>query len=50
MKLKKSVATKVGGVADSVNSISGTVGTLQKLATVDKEVLKKYSKVYYKDI
>lgn len=30
-----------------VNNISGQVGTLQKLAQTDKELLQKYSKVYF---
>jgi len=30
-----------------IRDISGTVGTLRKLAEVDKELLKKYSKVYF---
>jgi D-alanyl-D-alanine carboxypeptidase len=41
------VKNQVGGVEQTVGSISGAVGTLQKLATVDDEILKKYSKVYF---
>lgn len=41
------VSTKVGGVEEVVGSISGKVGTLQKLSEVEKEILKKYSKVYF---
>lgn len=41
------VKNKVGGVEQSVGSIAGTVSNLQKLATVDEELLKKYSKVYF---
>lgn len=41
------VKNQVGGVEQKVGSISGTVGTLQKLASVDPELLKKYSKVYF---
>ena len=39
--------TQVGGVEQSVGSISSTVGTLQKLSQVDPQLLKKYSKVYF---
>lgn len=41
------VKNQVGGVEQTVGSISGTVGNLQKLASVDPEILKKYSKVYF---
>lgn len=41
------VKNQVGGVAQTINSISGTVGNLQKLSEVDPELLKKYSKVYF---
>ncbi|MDO8492079.1 MAG: M15 family metallopeptidase [bacterium] len=41
------VKTQVGGVEQAVGSISGTVSTLQKLAAIDSELLKKYSKVYF---
>ncbi|HEY9584681.1 MAG TPA: M15 family metallopeptidase [Candidatus Paceibacterota bacterium] len=41
------VKDKVGGVEQTVGSISGTVSTLQKLSTIDPELLKKYSKVYF---
>ena len=41
------VKSQVGGVEQTVGNISGTVGTLQKLAQVDRELLKKYSKVYF---
>lgn len=30
-----------------INSISGTVGTLEKLTYTDEELLKKYSKIYF---
>lgn len=30
-----------------VESVSGTVGTLQKLSDTDREILKKYSRVYF---
>ena len=32
---------------DQINSIAGTVGTLDKLSKTDKELLQKYSKVYF---
>jgi LAS superfamily LD-carboxypeptidase LdcB len=41
------VKNKVGGVEQVVGSISGTVNNLQKLAEVDPQLLKKYSKVYF---
>lgn len=41
------VNNKVGGVAQSVDSISGTVGDLKKLSQVDVQWLKKYSRVYF---
>lgn len=41
------VKTEVGGVQQTIGSISGTVTTLQKLSTIDPELLKKYSKVYF---
>ena len=41
------VTNKVGGVEQTVGSISGTLGTLQKLSEIEKEILKKYSKVYF---
>ncbi|KKW37074.1 MAG: D-alanyl-D-alanine carboxypeptidase family [Candidatus Giovannonibacteria bacterium GW2011_GWA2_53_7] len=33
--------------AEQIRDITGTVGTLQKLAETDPELLKKYSKVYF---
>lgn len=41
------VTTQVNGVEQNIGSISGAVGTLQKLAKIDPELLKKYSKVYF---
>ncbi len=41
------VKNQVGGVEQTVGSISGTVSTLKKLAAIDPELLKKYSKVYF---
>ncbi len=42
---------EVGGIVDAmeaqVRAVSGTVGTLEKLQNTDKELLKKYSKVYF---
>jgi D-alanyl-D-alanine carboxypeptidase len=34
-------------IAETLNGISGTVGTLEKLSKTDKELLQKYSKVYF---
>ncbi len=39
--------TQVNDISGMVQNISGTVGTLQKLSQTDKELLKKYSKVYF---
>ncbi len=39
--------TQVMDISGVVQNISGTVGTLQKLSQTDKELLKKYSKVYF---
>ncbi len=47
---KENIATvkdQVGGVQQTLGSVSGTVSTLQKLSTIDAELLKKYSKVYF---
>ena len=41
------VKNKVGGVEQVVGTISGTVGTLEKLSRSDPQLLKKYSKVYF---
>lgn len=34
-------------IQENIDDISGTVGTLQKLSQTDKELLQKYSKVYF---
>lgn len=41
------VKNQVGGVEQTLGSVSGAVGTLQKLSTIDGELLKKYSKIYF---
>jgi zinc D-Ala-D-Ala carboxypeptidase len=41
------VETRVGGFEEKVTEISGTVNTLEKLSKTDKELLQKYSKVYF---
>jgi D-alanyl-D-alanine carboxypeptidase len=41
------VKNQVGGVEQTVGTIGSTVGNLQKIAAVDPEILKKYSKVYF---
>lgn len=41
------VKSQVSGVEQNVGSISGTIGTLQKLSQIDPEILKKYSKVFF---
>lgn len=38
---------EVSGLAKQVKKITGTVGTLEKLAETDTELLMKYSKVYF---
>lgn len=38
---------KTGSFEQQISEISGTVGTLTKLATTDPELLAKYSKVYF---
>lgn len=38
---------KTGSFEQQISDISGTVGTLTKLATTDPELLAKYSKVYF---
>lgn len=38
---------KNGNFEDQLSSLSGTVGTLEKLAKTDPELLAKYSKVYF---
>lgn len=43
----EAVKDQVGGVEQTVGTIGNTVGNLQKLAAVDPEILKKYSKVYF---
>jgi D-alanyl-D-alanine carboxypeptidase len=39
--------SSISGVTQTIGSISGTVSTLQKLSSIDGELLKKYSKVYF---
>ncbi|MEW6617553.1 MAG: M15 family metallopeptidase [Patescibacteria group bacterium] len=48
-QLSKNAAleTQVTDISGMVRDISGTVGTLQKLSQTDKELLQKYSKVYF---
>ena len=38
---------KSANFEESINDISGTVGTLEKLSKTDKELLQKYSRVYF---
>jgi len=38
---------RVGSLAEEVQNIVGTVGILDKLSKTDKELLQKYSKVYF---
>lgn len=41
------IQSRVGGFEETVGSISGTVGTLEKLSKTDPELLQKYSKVFF---
>jgi D-alanyl-D-alanine carboxypeptidase len=43
----QSEQTLNGAFGSEIQSLSGTVGTLQKLSVTDKELLEKYSKVYF---
>lgn len=48
--LLRSVKEKSGTIAEfqaQIGDITSTLGTLEKLTSVDKELLKKYSKVYF---
>ncbi len=38
---------QVGALAEQVNKITGTVVVLDKLSKIDKELLQKYSKIYF---
>ncbi|HEY4475186.1 MAG TPA: M15 family metallopeptidase [Candidatus Paceibacterota bacterium] len=38
---------QLSGITNTVGSLSSTVGTLEKLRQTDKELLQKYSKVYF---
>lgn len=38
---------RISALADQIDSISNTVGDINKLTTTDKELLQKYSKVYF---
>lgn len=38
---------RVGTLADQVNTVTSAVSEIQKLSTIDKELLEKYSKVYF---
>ncbi|MDP2669002.1 MAG: M15 family metallopeptidase [bacterium] len=38
---------RVGALSDQVGSITGAVNTLTKLSLTDRELLKKYSKIYF---
>ncbi|MFA6295065.1 MAG: M15 family metallopeptidase [Candidatus Paceibacterota bacterium] len=41
------ISSKLGAYQSQVGSITSTVSTLQKLSKVDKELLQKYSKVFF---
>jgi LAS superfamily LD-carboxypeptidase LdcB len=41
------IQNRLGGFEEEVGTISGTVGTLQKLSKTDPELLQKYSKVFF---
>src|SRR3989338_5335909 len=44
---KESLEAKLGDFEENVESISNTVGTLEKLSRTDPELLQKYSKVFF---
>jgi LAS superfamily LD-carboxypeptidase LdcB len=46
-KQAQTVDAKIGSVASQVNSVTGTIDTLQKLSKTDPELLAQYSKVYF---
>jgi LAS superfamily LD-carboxypeptidase LdcB len=41
------VGSKLGGFQSEVSGITGTVSTLQKLSATDRELLQKYSKIFF---
>ncbi|PIR89285.1 MAG: hypothetical protein COU07_00075 [Candidatus Harrisonbacteria bacterium CG10_big_fil_rev_8_21_14_0_10_40_38] len=43
----KATQNRVGGFEQTVGEISGTVDTLEKLTKTDKQLLQKYSKIYF---
>ncbi len=50
VSLLKSIKDKEGTIAEfqgQIGDIANTIGTLEKLAQTDEELLKKYSKVYF---
>ncbi len=46
-KQAQTVDAKIGSVSQQVNSVTGTIDTLQKLSKTDPELLAQYSKVYF---
>ncbi len=44
---EQNVQSQLGDVQDQVGSVSDTVGDLQKLSTIDPQLLAKYSKVFF---
>jgi LAS superfamily LD-carboxypeptidase LdcB len=44
---EQNVQSQLGDVQDRVGSVSDTVGDLQKLSTIDSQLLAKYSKVFF---
>ncbi len=46
-ELAQNVADQRQTLEENINDIAGTVGTLEKLSKTDKELLQKYSKVYF---
>lgn len=47
MKIIDEREATIADFSGQIESIAGTVGTLEKLATTDEELLAKYSKVYF---
>ena len=44
---QQNVQMQLGGVQNQVGNLSGTLSNIQKLSTIDPQLLEKYSKVYF---
>jgi len=47
VSLSSTLAQNVGAIQSQVGNLSGSLSTLQKLSSIDPELLKKYSKAYF---